>query len=157
RQEIDKAIAADPSVRQSIEETRQLARVLTAGLAAEQAATPMESVVRISASKPSAATPVRWARYAVAAAVLLAVFGGTYLVWQIKKTDPNSSFTSVADSSKGEASGEASDFRQSLDRFDPDAKFAVESNPQPRMGDDLKSFDKQDEKKAGDKGASEPG
>jgi Ca-activated chloride channel homolog len=80
RRELETLIAGDADARRAVEETRHLARVLTDALAAEQAALPTDKPVTIPA--PPAARPTRgWVRYVVAAAVLIAVGGGSLAVW----------------------------------------------------------------------------
>lgn len=79
RQEIEAQLATDPAARSAVEETRRLAQVLTAGLVAEQAAAPVGTPLAIPA-RPKAVKR-DWVRYVVAAAVLLAVGGGSYLTW----------------------------------------------------------------------------
>jgi Ca-activated chloride channel homolog len=81
RHEVEAIVAADPDARRAVAETRRLAEVLTAGLAAEQAALPVEPVVTIPSPQPVPRTAAGWTKYVVAAAVLVAVGGGTYLGW----------------------------------------------------------------------------
>ncbi|HJZ90629.1 MAG TPA: hypothetical protein VKE40_07120, partial [Gemmataceae bacterium] len=87
RQEIEAMLANDPAARQAVEETRRLAQVLTAALAAEQAAMPAESAVTIPATKPVERNGRSWTKYIVAAAAVLVAFGGTYLIWSKWKTN----------------------------------------------------------------------
>jgi Ca-activated chloride channel family protein len=98
RQEIEARLATDPSARRAVDETRRLARLLTEGLAAELSATRTESVVTIPTPKPTRRTTAGWTKYFVAAAVLLAVFGGTYLGWAKWKGEQNQAHTPVASS-----------------------------------------------------------
>ena len=85
RQAVEALCATDPAARQAVDETRHLARVLTDALTAEQAA-PADEPVTI----PAVATPRPargWTRYVVAAAVLIAVGGGSLLAWTKWKAD----------------------------------------------------------------------
>jgi len=66
RREIETQLASDPAARRAVEEMRQIGQLLTAGLAAEQAATRTESVVTIPAEKSKSAKPAWWAKHAVA-------------------------------------------------------------------------------------------
>lgn len=80
-QEIETQLAADPAARQAVEETRQLARLLTGALAAEQAALPAEPAVTIPAPEKEMPTNTGWAKRLVAVAAVLAAVGGVYLGW----------------------------------------------------------------------------
>jgi Ca-activated chloride channel homolog len=86
-QEVESLMATDTAARRAVEETRQLAQILTAGLTAEQAATPAETVVTIPMAKPESRKPTRWAKYVVAASVLCVVCAGVFVVWSKQKLE----------------------------------------------------------------------
>ena len=96
RQEIETLLAADPAARRAVDETRQLARLLTAGLTAEQAALPAEPAVVIPSPERTMRTNKYWAKPLVAAAAVLIAVGGTYLVVAKWNKDRNEHFQSVA-------------------------------------------------------------
>jgi Ca-activated chloride channel family protein len=79
RREVEAQIAADAATRRAVDETRRLAQLLTAGLAAEQAALPAEPAVTIPAPDRAMRTHKSWAKAFVAAAAVLIAVGGTYL------------------------------------------------------------------------------
>ena len=62
-----------------MDETRQLARLLTTGLVAEQAALPVEPGVIIPSPERTMQTNKSWAKVFVAAAAIMIAVGGTYL------------------------------------------------------------------------------
>jgi Ca-activated chloride channel family protein len=87
RQEIETMMANDSSARQAVEETRQMAQLLSEGLAAEQAAMPATKPVTIPATKPERRSPA-WMKQLVAASLVLFAIGGTTLmVWSKWKRD----------------------------------------------------------------------
>jgi Ca-activated chloride channel homolog len=81
RREVEILLAADPAAARALEETRRLAHLLISGLAAEQAALPVEPAVTIPAPERSMRTSKSWARPVVAAAAVLIAAGGLYLGW----------------------------------------------------------------------------
>ena len=87
RQEVEAMLDSDPAAHRAVEETRQLAQLLTAGLAAEQAAVPSETVVTIPSAKTKSPKRTQWAKYAVAAAAVCIAFGGSFMAWSKWKSD----------------------------------------------------------------------
>lgn len=81
RQEVEALVESDPAARRAVEETRQLARLLTDALAAEQAAIPAEATVTIPAPEKAMSTNNGWLKRLVAVAAVLAAVGGVYLGW----------------------------------------------------------------------------
>jgi Ca-activated chloride channel family protein len=97
RKAVEDALRTDPAARQALQETLKLAQLLKTGLAAEQAALPAEPPVAIpssSATKPKSKSG-RWARYVVAAAVLLAVVSGGYVAFGPAGHRATSTYTSA--------------------------------------------------------------
>jgi Ca-activated chloride channel family protein len=94
RQEIETLLAGDPAARRAVEETRQLASVLTKGLHAEEAAMKPESVVTIPA--PKARQSAWWAGPVVAASVVLVA--GCVIFFGTNRKNDRSEFQSVASS-----------------------------------------------------------
>ncbi|HVK10749.1 MAG TPA: von Willebrand factor type A domain-containing protein [Gemmataceae bacterium] len=80
RNELQTLVETDTDARSAVEQTRRLARVLTDALAAEQAALPGDKSVTIPATPKARPTP-GWTRYVVAAAVLIAVGGGSMIAY----------------------------------------------------------------------------
>src|SRR5262245_61478719 len=76
RAEVEATLATDSAARAEVEETRKLAGLLTASLAAELAAQPTEAPVAVPTTAAPARTRSRWALFAVAASVLLLVASG---------------------------------------------------------------------------------
>jgi Ca-activated chloride channel family protein len=88
RQEIETLLAGDPAARQAVEEARQFAKVLSEGLAAEQAAMPAPKGVTIPTPEPTnRKTPARWPQFIAAAMVLIAVGSVTAIVWSKYKAE----------------------------------------------------------------------
>jgi Ca-activated chloride channel family protein len=133
RQDIETLLAADPAARRAVEETRQLARLLTEGLAAEQAATPAGPVVTIPPPKPARRPAAGWTRYVVAAAVLVAAFGGTYLVWSNWKPKDERGFVPVAERASPPNGGDQSRFGDGVGSggggWADDGRHAQENKP----------------------------
>ncbi len=81
REKIESLVAHDADVRQAVEETRQLRRMLTEGLAAEQAATPATAIT-IPASKLLRRRSPLWKQQVVAASLVLVAAIGVSAVLQ---------------------------------------------------------------------------
>ena len=137
RREIETQLASDPAARSAVEETQRLGQLLTQGLAAEQSATKTESVVTIPAAKPQTAKPARWGKYAVAAALVVMVFGGSYAAWSKWKPrkEQLEGWTQVA--VKNNDSAEASYRSSAYSRLENDA----DNKSLDAVTDDLKKTD----------------
>jgi Ca-activated chloride channel family protein len=92
RRDVETLLTADPTAARAVEETRRLAHLLTSGLAAEQAALPVEPAVTIPAPERTMRTSKSWARPVVAAAAMLIAAGGLYLGWTAWKPKPQREF-----------------------------------------------------------------
>lgn len=97
RQEVEAAMHADPAVRRAVEETREVARLLTTGLAAEDAKQPADVPITVPSAVVDKPHPKsgRWTTNAVAAAVLLAVFGGLLVSLNPFRKDQPAAFSYV--------------------------------------------------------------
>lgn len=97
RRELEAQLAADPAARRAVEETRKLSRLLTAGLAAEQAALPAEpSAVTIPAPERTMRTHSSWSKSLVAAAVVVVAVAGSYMAWTKWKQERDPEHRAVA-------------------------------------------------------------
>ena len=119
RDKIEATLASDAGTRQAVEETRQLAQVLTEGLAAEQNALPMAKPVTIPATRPVPATR-RWAKYVVAATVVVAVCGAGFVGWSKWQDEHEKKL--------------AMDFKRGIDLASPNEVVIFENGYRPAFG-----------------------
>jgi len=87
RSEIESLIVTDAEARQAVEETRHLSRLLTNGLAAEQAATPVTAVTIPASSRPKTKSFARIFQLVAASIVVLAVASTTMIVRANRKAE----------------------------------------------------------------------
>jgi Ca-activated chloride channel family protein len=116
RREVEAQIAADTAARRAVEETRRLAQLLTAGLAAEQAALPAEAAVTIPTPERAMRTHKSWAKAFVAAAAVVIAVGGTYVgvsEWRKARDPDHRSFAAAP--AAGNAPGEADRGRETAE------------------------------------------
>jgi Ca-activated chloride channel family protein len=126
RREVEAQIAADTATRRAVEETRRLAQLLTAGLAAEQAALPAEPAVTIPAPERTTRTNKSWAKAFVAAAAVVIAVGGSYVAvteWQKQRDSDHRSF--AAAQSARNAASEADRSRFSAEGRTPSSTTAA--------------------------------
>ena len=95
RAEIERHLAEDDAARAGVEATREMAGLLAQGLAAEQAALPVEPPVITPLAKPKAGRA--WAKYAVAATLLLAVGAMGYVGWKQVDREREQAFAKSVD------------------------------------------------------------